>query len=105
MGTKTNYTLAVLLTLGTVPLYHFILTGRFSSESYWAKVAAPQPPPPAAEVRSPTTFTNCDDARVANVCAAIEAMRKGKARCVAGRIYRVEPTIIEPWPGGVRCSG
>lgn len=90
------YVIAGLLVLASLPIYRYI----------YLRAARPDDPAPSSATASraptpvlPTRFVSLVQAE------ATAAMRAGRAKCVAGVVYRTADHVIEPWPGHVQCQG
>jgi len=102
------YLIAALLLVGSMPIYHSILTHR-SGDSV---IASPVSPPLPSSPHSPThsiqpeaVAYSCEKEPDAPPCVLERAAREGRAKCVAGVVYRTYDHVIEPWPpGNIRCS-
>lgn len=90
------YVLAVLLTLATVPIYRYIYHRAVRADQVVANPAT------ATSVRLEPARSR-RFAMTPNEQAAYNAMAVGRAKCVAGTVYRTSDHVIEPWPGNVRC--
>jgi len=104
MKAAGHYAFAGLLLLASVPIYRYILAHRVEAGS---AVAAP-----VVAVRLPEAvpYVDCRVASSAecservNAANAYAALREGRAKCVAGVVYRTADHVIEPWPGNVSCD-
>jgi hypothetical protein len=94
------YPLAGFLVLASVPIYRSILSHRPGSGLVVGPSAssAVADQPLAAIDCSSSVSSECVSMR--NGMEAMFALREGRAKCVAGRIYRVYDHVIEPWPPG-----
>lgn len=97
-----HYLLAGLLVLATVPIYRFILTRNdqvVSAGSTFVRssvVSAPGSRP----VVDCSSSHSAECVSFSNGMDATLALRDGRAKCVAGTVYRVYGHVIEPWPPG-----
>ena len=96
------YGLAVLLVAASIPIYMAISKARGLSPSQ----------PPVSLVASPVLQVDrnfvsgpreCLAGDSRNMCQALFAVMHGRAKCVAGVVYRTYDHVIEPWPGNVYC--
>lgn len=106
-----HYALAGLLVLATVPIYRFILTHRDQGVPVAVSAVHGSLSPPLFTAVPLRTYneTNCYAEPSKSECVdafkMVEAMRTGRARCVAGVVYRTSDHVIEPWPpGNVQCT-
>jgi hypothetical protein len=56
------------------------------------------------KANQPVTTIRCATGDGHAMCAVGDALSKGRAKCVAGIVYRTYDHVIEPWPGNIRCS-
>jgi hypothetical protein len=99
------YVLAGVLVLATVPIYRFILNRGAQAEPVTAVAHWP------AAVSASPAYLDCDRTPADSNCVALAnwreaevALRAGRAKCVAGVVYRTSGHVIEPWPGQVACD-
>lgn len=100
-----QYALAGLLVLATVPIYHFILTHRAQGDpvaSVPVRAVHSTPEPPSYVDCRVVSSAECS--QLVNTANAFAALREGRAKCVAGVVYRTADHVIEPWPGKVACD-
>lgn len=90
----TYYAVAAGLLLATVPIYQYIYRRAIQSETLTV-VAHPMSRPPKARPSRVLMTPNESN--------AYDAIKLGRARCVAGIVYRTFDHVIEPWPGNLRC--
>lgn len=96
MRPSAYYVIAGLLVLASLPIYRYI---------YLRAVRPDVPAPPsvtASRARAPVPSSRFVSLVQAEAAAA---MRSGRAKCVAGVVYRTADHVIEPWPGHVQCQG
>lgn len=101
MRSFSYYVLAGLLVLASVPIYRAILSHRVQADLVMTAPPRVAPDPPA--------FVDCSSqgskcAALVNIANAMAAIRTGRAKCVAGVVYRTADHVIEPWPGNVACD-
>jgi len=89
------YVIAGLLVLASLPIYWYIYLRAVRPDNLEAShVDAPH----SVSVSRRFYMTP-------NEVSAFRAIVAGRARCVAGVVYRTSDHVIEPWPGRVRCVG
>ena len=96
MRAAGQYVIAGLLVLASVPIYHYI----------YRRAVRPDVPPPVVVAAKSAAAPTVPQRFISMVQTdALAAMRAGRARCVAGVVYRTSEHVIEPWPGHVQCRG
>lgn len=102
MRSTGMYLLAALLTAATVPIYIYIYHRAIRPDIVTQLPRAVPVPGVTYADRAhdhdrPTVLSP-------NEYRAMEALGSGRAKCVAGVVYRTSDHVIEPWPGHVRCT-
>lgn len=90
------YVIAGLLVLASLPIYRYVYL-RTVRPNVVESSQVDRPRPVVSGSRRLYMTPN--------EVSAFRAIVSGRARCVAGVVYRTSDHVIEPWPGGVRCVG
>jgi hypothetical protein len=110
MKASTYYVLAGLLVLATVPIYHSILSRRDRGESVTPTVmhrrssATSALPAARASYNETSCYAEPSKPECVDAFKMVDALKTGRAKCVAGVVYKTSDHVIEPWPGHVLCT-